>query len=210
VLTPHDERIIANGRALVSRGAATLLQVESADTEVEGRLTSQAALPSPLRLTFQLPYNRWTTSVAADGSYHVTLGDVGESTTIVILAEPDGSPGSELTVALNTVLLKLATISRGVVRLDLDNVELPPVVVHIEVPAVADARGDEFAEAMLDGQRGAGFRLLRGFRGQFLATYGQHTVQISTNDRQHVLATKVVTVRPPETEARVILEIPRR
>ena len=47
-------------------------QVESADTEVEGWLTSQEALPSPLRLKFQLPYNRWTTSVAADGSYHVT------------------------------------------------------------------------------------------------------------------------------------------
>jgi len=210
VLTPRDERIVANGRALVSRGAATLLQVESADTEVEGRLTSQEALPSPLRLTFQLPYNRWTTSVAADGSYHVTLGDVGQSTTIVIRAEPDGSPGSEPTVALNAVLLKSATISRGLVRLDLDDVELPPVVVHVEVPAIADARGDESAEATLDGQRGAGFRLLRGFRGQFLAAYGDHTVQIWTNDRQHVLATKVVTVKPPETESRVVLEIPRR
>jgi len=210
VLTPRDERIVANGRASVSRGAATLLQVESAATEVEGWLTSQEALPSPLRLTFQLPYNRWTTSVAADGSYHITLADVGESTTIMIIAEPDGSPGSEPTVALNGVLLKSATISRGVVRLDLDDVKLPPVVVHVEVPAIADARGDESAETTLDGPRGAGFRLLRGFRGQFLATYGDHTIQIWTIDRQRVLATKVVTVRPPETELRVVLEIPRR
>jgi CYTH domain-containing protein len=43
---------------------------------------------------------------------------------------------------------------------------------------------------MLDDQRGPGFKLLRGFRGQFLATYGDHTIRIWTNDRQHVLATK--------------------
>jgi hypothetical protein len=210
VLTPRDERIVANGRALVSRGAVTLLQVESAETEVEGWLTSQEALPSPLRLTFQLPYNRWTTSVAADGSYHVTLGDVGERSSVAIWAEADGLPGPEPTSAINIYFLKSATISRGLVRLDLDDVKLPPVVVHIEVPAIADARYDEFAETMLDGQRGPGFKLLRGFRGQFLATYGDHTVQIWTNDRQHVLATKVVTVKPPETESRVVLEIPRR
>jgi hypothetical protein len=111
---------------------------------------------------------------------------------------------------MNVYLLKFAIISRGVVRLDLDDVELPPVVVHVEVSTIADARGDEFAETIIDGQRAAGFKLLRGFRGQFLATYGDHTVQIWTNDRQHLLATKVVTVRPPETESRVVLEIPRR
>jgi len=210
VLTTREERIVANGRALLSRGAATLLQVESADTEVEGWLTSPQALPSPLRLQFQLPYNRWTARVAVDGSYHVTLGDIGERSIVAIWAEADGSPGSEPTSAMNVYLLKSTTISRGVVRLDLDDVKLPPVVVHVEVPAIADARGDEFAETMIDGQRAPGFRLFRGFRGQFLATYGDHTIQIWTNDRQHVLATKVVTVRPPETESRVVLEIPRR
>ena len=210
ILTPREERIVANGRALLSRGAATLLRVESAETEVEGWLTSQQALPSPLRLKFQLPYNSWTTSVAADGSYHVTLGDVGERSSVGIWAEADGSPGSEPTSAMNVYLLKSAIISRGVVRLDLDDVKLPPVVVHVEVPAIVDARGDEFAETMIDGQRAPGFRLFRGFRGQFLATYGEHTVQIWTNDRQHVLATMVVTVRPPETESRVVLRIPRR
>ncbi len=210
VLTPREERIVANGRALVSKGAATLLQVESAETEVEGWLTSHESLPSPLRLQFQLPYNRWTARVAADGSYHVTLGDVGERSSVAIWAEADGSPGSEPTSAMNVYLLKSATISRGVVRLDLDDVKLPPVVVHVEVPAIAGARFDEFAETMIDGQRAPGFKLLRGFRGQFLANYGDHTVQIWTNDRQHVLATTVVTVRPPETESRVVLEVPRR
>lgn len=210
ILTPREERIVANGRALLSRGATTLLRVDSAGTEVEGWLASQNALPSPLRLQFQLAYNRWSTSVAADGSYHVTLGDVGEATTVAIFAEADGSPGSEPTLALNTFLLKTTTISRGLVRLDLDDVKLPPVVVHIEVLPIADARPDEFAETMLDDQRGPGFTLLRGFRGQFLATYGDHTVRIWTSDRQHVLATTVVTVRPPENESRVVLEVPRR
>jgi hypothetical protein len=148
--------------------------------------------------------------VASDGSYHVTLGDVGEQTTVAILAEADGSPGSEPTSALNGFLLKATTIARGLVRLDLDDVKLPPVVVHVEVPPIADAPVGEFAEMMLDGQRGPGFRLLRGFRGQFLATYGDHTIRILGNDRQHELATMVVNVKPPETESRVVLRIPRR
>jgi hypothetical protein len=96
------------------------------------------------------------------------------------------------------------------VRIDLDDVKLPPVVVHVEVPPIADAGYGEFAEAMIDDQRGSGFKLLRGFRFQFLATYGEHTVKIWTKVRQHLLATQAVIVSPPETESRVRLEIPRR
>lgn len=63
---------------------------------------------------------------------------------------------------------------------------------------------------MVDDQRRGGFKLLRGFRFQFLATYGEHSVKIWTNDRQHLLAMRAVVVNPPETESRVVLEIPRR
>src|SRR5262249_5619795 len=52
VLTSEHEQIVANGRGVLSRGATTLITVESARTEIEGRLTSSRALPSPLRLEF--------------------------------------------------------------------------------------------------------------------------------------------------------------
>jgi hypothetical protein len=102
------------------------------------------------------------------------------------------------------------TISRGLVRIDLDDVKLPPVVVHVEVPPIAGARFDEFAQAIVDNQTGGSFKLLRGFRCQFLATYGEHTIRIWTNDRQHLLATTTVVLSPPETQLRVALQIPRR
>jgi hypothetical protein len=113
-------------------------------------------------------------------------------------------------VALVGDIQRSLTIGPGLVRLDLDDVILPPVVVHVEVPPIADARSDEFAATMVDDKRGPGFKLVRGFRGQFLATYGEHTIRIWTNDRQHLLATKVISVTPAETESRVLLKIPPR
>jgi hypothetical protein len=79
---------------------------------------------------------------------------------------------------LRAPLLKNTTISRGLLRLDLDDVKLPPVVVHVEVPPVADAGYTEAAEAMIDNRRDPGFKLLRGLHGEFLATYGEHTINI--------------------------------
>ena len=211
ILEPHDERIVATGRGALSTGMTTVITLEPAETEVEGRLTSAERLPSPLRLLFAVHNgHNWIARVAPDGSYHVTLGDVEEGTSLSILAEPDGPPGSEATSAFNSFSLATTTIRRGLVRIDLNDVKLPPVVVHVEVPPIADAGYAEFAEAMVDDQRGGGFKLLRGFRFQFLATYGEHTVKIWTNDRQHLLAMRALVVRPPETESRILLEIPRR
>jgi hypothetical protein len=211
ILTPREERIVANGHGSLSQGATTLVMAESAQTEIEGRVTSQQVLPSPLRLKFSLPDGKsWTADVSADGSYRVALSDIGERTSVAIWAEAGEPRESEPTSVFNMFLLKTTTISRGLVRVDLDDVKLPPAVVHVEVPPIADARVDEFAETMLDDQRGPGFKVVRGFRGQFLATYGEHTISIWTNDRQHLLATKAVSVRPGEIESRVVLEIPHR
>src|SRR6185436_7429601 len=49
ILTPADERIVASGKGSLAKGATTVLTVESAQTEIEGRLTSAQPLPSPLR-----------------------------------------------------------------------------------------------------------------------------------------------------------------
>jgi hypothetical protein len=211
IVTAADERIVSRGLNALSRGETALIVAESGVAEVEGRVTSQQALPSPLRLRFSLPDGKsWTAPVAPDGSYRVKMSDVSERTLLAIWAEGDGPREAEPTRAFNLLLLKNATISRGLVRLDLDDVKIPPVVVHVEVPPVADAGYAEFAEAMIDDKRGPGFKLLRGLHGEFLATYGEHTINIWTNDRQHVLATTVVNVNPPDTEARVVLKILRR
>lgn len=210
ILTPRDGRIAATGHGSVSKGTGTLITMESAQTEIEGRLASQAPLPSPLRLTFTLPSGNWTARVAPDGSYRVQVIGVQERTRLAIWAEADGSQESESTAAFNVFQLLTTTISRGLTRLDLDDVTLPPVVVHVEVPPVADARYDEFAQVSVGRQTGHGFKLIRGLRGQFLAAYGEHTIEIWTNDRQHMLATKVVDVRPPDTESRVVVTILRR
>jgi hypothetical protein len=211
ILGPRGERIVANGHGSLSTGATTILTATSAQTEIEGRLTSKQTLPSPLRLMFALPDGKsWRARVSSDGSYRVTLVHTGDRTSVAIWAEADGQLESEPTSGMNTVHLKSLTIGPGLVRLDLDDVILPPVVVHVEVPPIADARSDEFAATMVDDKRGPGFKLVRGFRGQFLATYGEHTIRIWTNDRQHLLATKVISVTPAETESRVLLKIPPR
>ena len=211
IQTPREERVVATGRGFLPRGMTAVLTMQTADTEVEGRLTSREPLPSPLRLKFNLRGpNSWTTPVAPDGRYHVRLGDVGDESVVTIWAEPDGPPGSESTSALNSVQLTSTRISRGLVRIDLDDVKLPPLVVQIEVPPMADAGFGEFAQAIVDNQSGGSFKLLRGIRCQFLTAYGEHTIKIWTNDRQHVLATATIVVSPPETQSRVVLEIPRQ
>ena len=211
ILTTGDERIVATGLNALSRGATALIVVESAVAEVEGRVTSQQALPSPLRLKFSLSDGKsWTAQVAPDGSYHVKMSGVGALMLLAIWAEGDEPREPEPTSTFNLFLLKSTTITRGLHRLDLDDVKLPPVVVHVEVPPVAEAGFGEAAETMIDNQRGPGFKLLRGLHGQFLATYGAHTINILTNDRRHVLATTVVNVNPSDTEVRVVVKIPQR
>src|SRR5262245_52650489 len=102
ILTARDERIISVSHGSLSRGTATLIRLQSAQTEIEGRVVSRQSLPSPLRLRFSAPHgNSWTARVAADGSYHVGLGDTGDWTSLFIWVEADGSSPSEPTAALN-------------------------------------------------------------------------------------------------------------
>jgi hypothetical protein len=211
IVTNGDERIVATGRNELSRGATALIAAEAAGAEIEGRVTSQHTLPWPIRLIFSLPDGKsWAAPVAADGSYHVTMSGVRERTLVAVRAEGDQPRASEPTRQLNLFPLKTITISPGLFRIDLDDVKLPPVVVHVEVPPVPDAGYAEFAEAMIDNQRGPGFKLLHGLQGEFLAMYGEHTLNIWTNDRQRILATKVVTVTPSDKEIRVVLTVPQR
>jgi len=207
IVASGDERIVAtSGITVLSRGATMLMLAASAAAEIEGRITSQQALPSPLRLKFSLPDGKsWTSPVAPDGSYHVKIVGVGERNLLSIWAEGDEPRESEPTSVFNHFLVGHTTISRGLLRLDLNDVKLPPVVVHVEVSPVAEAGYAEEAQTVIDNQRGPGFKLLRGIHGQFLATYGEHTINIWTNDRQHVLATTVVNVNPADTDIRVVL-----
>jgi hypothetical protein len=164
ILTTGDERIVATGVNMLSRGETALIVAESSSAEIEGRVTSQQALPSPLRLKFSLPDGKsWTAPVAPDGSYHVKMVGVGERTLLAIWAEGDEPGEPEPTSTFNLFLVGHTTISRGLLRLDLDDVKLPPVVVHVEVPPVAGAGYAEVAETMIDNQTGSRFQVAPRF-----------------------------------------------
>jgi len=211
IVTAGDNQIVANGRGELSKAYTTVILAIAARTHIEGRLRSEQAVPSPIRLNFIVGGSyQWTAPVALDGSYRVTVGDVSERTTLAIYAEANGPPGSDATTALNTVLLKMTTISEGDSRIDLDDVILPPVVVHVDVPPIADAGFGQFAEVRLDNERAPGFKLLRGLRGQFLTSYGEHAITVWSNDGKHMLASRILNVSAPETEMLVVLEIPRK
>ena len=210
LILTQSEEILAVGRGRLSRGSIALITAESGQTEIEGWITSQKPLPSPLRLKFMTGSNPWTASVAADGSYRVRLGDIDERTRLSIFAEADGAPGSEPTQAMNMFELTTTTISQGLMRLDFEDVKLPPVVLQLEVPPISDARFDEFAALSVDGGRGAVFKLLRGFRGQLLTDHGDHEVTVSTYDGQQVLARTRVNVAPAETAGRVVVPVASR
>jgi hypothetical protein len=211
ILSAGDEHIVASGINRLSRQATALIVAASSVAEIEGRVNSPRALPSPLRLKFTLPDGKsWTAPVAADGGYHVTLGGIGERTLLAISAEGDDPQQSAGSRALNVFPIESTSVSPGLIRLDLDDVTLPPVVVHVDVPEVAAAGFAELAEVMIDDQRSVGFKLLRGLHGQFLASYGEHTVTIWTNDRQHVITTTAVRVSPMDTDVRVVVRIPQR
>ena len=204
------EQIVAIGSGRLARGSFAVIIAESAQTEIEGWVSSAQPLPSPLRLKFATGSNPWIARVAPDGSFRVTLGDLAERSRLTIWAEAGAPDGSGQTLALTHFLLKETTITRGLSRLDLADVQLPPVVVHVDMPPVAGARYDEFAELMLNNERGAGFKLLRGLRTQFLAGYGVHTITVRTNDLQRVLSTVSIDLTPAETERRVVLNIQRQ
>jgi hypothetical protein len=210
ILTAREQRIVTVGHGTLTKGSTMLITLQRMETEIEGRVVSRP-LPSPLRLRFVLPDgNSWTTRVAADGGYRVVLGDTGDVVSVAIWAEADGSSPSEPTAALNIFPANVVTIWRGGhVRHDVENVSLPPVVVHVEVPPLDGAGVDEFAELRVDDKRGEGFKLKRGLCGQFLATYGDHSISVWTLEGQRMLATTTVSVDAPKTELRAVVRIPR-
>jgi hypothetical protein len=199
ILSARDREIAGIGYARVSRAATSLLAVGALDTEVEGRITAAGPLPTPLRLVVSVAgprgeINRWHTSVGADGSYRIALGDVDADTLVFFRAEAASADSNLTTPAINSVFLKMARVSKGLQRLDIENVKIPPCVIHIDVPPSEQAGFGAFGLLQVDGSFGEGFKLLRGFHGQALVNYGPHTLTILTNDRKQELASAKVTV----------------
>jgi hypothetical protein len=158
-------------------------------------------LPTPLRLAVSVggprgEINRWHTSVGVDGSYRIALGDVDADTLIFFRAEADSADSNPTTPAINSVFLKTARVSKGLQRLDIENVKIPPCVIQIDVPPSEQASFGAFGLLQVDGSFGEGFKLLRGFHGQALANYGQHTVTVLTLDKKQELGSANVTVTP--------------
>lgn len=177
-----DGAIVAQAHGQILRGATTVLSLESSRAEVQGRVTGDLPVTGGVRLAFAVNgglggHRQWTAQVHADGTYRVTLPGMAADDQICIRAEPSGANGNQPAEPLGSVSLKCARFVDGLNRLDFDDVHLPPGIVRIEVPPVADAAFDAFADltVAIDGTPGSsvlrGFKLLRGLRAECFADY---------------------------------------
>jgi hypothetical protein len=80
-------------------------------------------------------------------------------------------------------------------------------VIEIEMAAVDNAPADAFANIKVADFNTA-FKLRRGFRGQYLAQYGERTVTVLTHDWKEVLTSSSVTLGPQHRVGRVSLTVP--
>jgi hypothetical protein len=189
-----------------------MVTLHAADVEIEGRITAAASLPESLRLVFQYAggrdlTNRWYAPVDADGAYHVVLGTPEEESDVCVRAEAANRDETVISSALNSVPVRCISVSRGLQRVDFTDVDLPPAIVRVEIPALPQASFGSFLELVVDDQRAATFKPLRGFVGQALVGYGRHTVSVVRHDSKIVLATGTISIDPDNRSALVTLRL---
>jgi hypothetical protein len=106
---------------------------------------------------------------------------------------------------------KCATFVTGLNRFDIEDVEIPPGVLRIDVPAVADAPFGEFLRLVVsaDGQPykwDPVFKPLRGIRGDYIAELNRkYTIELRPPDGSAALASAHVTLTAEQPVADVKL-----
>jgi hypothetical protein len=189
-------RIVGTTIGTLAIGATSLLTVAPADVEIEGRLVSEGELPSAARLVFGYAAgpdatNEWRARVGSDGSYAVILGRPENSNSVFVRVEADGEPGSQ---AINSAFLKSVQTVRGLQRIDLNASQVPPAIIRVTIPPIADASYASFVNVRLDDESGTYFKAIRGFTGQALVAYGTHRITAVDSESKRVLASETVVV----------------
>jgi hypothetical protein len=204
-----DGRIVAIGRGQLSRGGTAVMTLEPAAVEVEGRVTDHGVpITSDIRLVFTTDpgpeRDQWKTPLDMNGAYQVKLG----TSRRVCLS-------LERTAPLNLFPLgKCRAFVTGLQRFDIDDVHLPPGVLRVEVPPLTDAAFDAFAKIQIRkaGDSGpwiAGFKLLRGLRGEYFASgYGEYLISLTTLDGKSVMASSRIILSPEQPVGDFILAAP--
>jgi hypothetical protein len=205
-------RVVGTVMAQIAVGAASVVTVQPADVEIEGRVTSQKALPVGLRLVFQYAGGRdltnwWYARIDTDGMYRVMLGTPEDAPYVCVRAEADGRADAPVAHGINSFPIRCVTVSRGLQRMDFPDVEVPPAILRIEVPAVPEASYTLFADVVVDDQPGSMFKPLRGFTGQALVGYGSHTVSVVHRKSKAVFAKQVISLDPDHPSATVTLTL---
>jgi hypothetical protein len=219
-----DGRIVATGHAHVARGVTTEMTLEAVQMEIEGRLTIEGftfesfPLASDLRLVFgfpDFPTHEWSASLDATGRYRVKVGGVDADRRIcaqIRRAPPLNSKMLQGSESRSTC----AIFVPGLNRFDIEGVRIPPGVLRIDVPAVADAPFDAFVRVTgsADGQPTdhwfMPFKALRGIRGNYIADLNRrYTIELTGHDGSDVLASAQVTLTSDQPVADIKLAAKR-
>jgi hypothetical protein len=196
------EEIVATAGAHVMRGGAVSMVMEPTNVEIEGVVTFASAEGKPLadaRLVADLqikvnlnqaPSYEWLVPLAADGSYHVSIGG--------FLPPNDACIRVVRRLAMNFVSLKCEPFTPGLHRLDATAV-LPPGLIHVTVAADDSTAPYTFVTVSI-GRSGTGvaefltsFKGQRGYEGEFMADYRPYEIMVMSADRKTRLASASVT-----------------
>jgi hypothetical protein len=160
--------------------------------------------------------SKWTSPLSADGSYRVKLTGTERDDQVCIRAEPSGLNGLESAEPGSSVLLKCATFLQGLQRLDIENVHLPLGIIRVDIPPVDGAAPDLFADLTVSiiGIPGSrilrGFKVLRGFRGEYFSDFREQEFTVASKDRKTVFASSRITLSAEQPVRLVTLVTTRR
>ena len=215
-----DGRILATGQAQISRGVATGMALQTLQIEIEGRLTikdftfESFPLAGDLRLVFffnGFPHHEWSTTLDSIGRYKIQIGGADADRQVCTSIRREPSLNFKRLEGSNS-MSKCAIFVPGLNRFDIEDVDIPPGVLRIDVPTVADAPFSAFVRLIVsaDGQPydkwDPVFKALRGIRGDYIAHLNRkYTIELRSPDGSAVLASTHATLTSDQPVADVTL-----
>jgi len=207
--TPADDRIVATGRVQLAKAAAASLVLAPPETEVEGTLRINGAVPSgPVHLIFRSSrrsWLEWDAPLDAKGAYRVAIAatEPNEQICVHLQREPP----------INSVFVRCPKLGAGLQQLDID-AKMPRGVLRIDIPPVAKAAFGAFARITIsdsdDAERGylTSFKLIRGLQGDYITDIDHdYRIIVTSYEDKSVLASTRVPLTAERPDARVRLPL---